>query len=342
MIKHWLWPLALWLVQNIGLSAQDYGSWSHPTHRGDLRLFWYNVENLFYPVDDSLGGDDDFTPEGVRRWTYTRYRNKVTALARVIVAAGEWEPPDVVGLCEVEDSLVLEDLVSHPVLESYHYRYLHKKSQDHRGMDVACLYRDKRVEVVNWNVYTPWSSREKEGTRDVLHLFVKWGRRDSMDLFLVHLISKYGGAGATAALRRTQAHLLLQWMDSVNILRGGSLKILAGDFNDSFQGYSLEPLRKGRIGGDSLLSLPLSGGQGSYKYRGKWNQIDQFLVLGSGKGYQLKGFYLNLWPLLKEDETYGGQKPFRTYEGYSYAGGVSDHLPIVLDIYRPSRFSPKH
>jgi hypothetical protein len=86
------------------------------------------------------------------------------------------------------------------------------------------------------------------------------------------------------------------------------------------------------------VCLPLSGGEGSYKYRGRWSQIDFYLVAASQRRYLLEGSILNLWPLLKDDETYGGKKPARTYEGYSYAGGISDHLPILLDISHLSRF----
>ena len=83
---------------------------------GSLRIMWYNVENLFHPGDDSIAGDDEFTPGGLRHWSFERYRKKLTGLAKVIVAAGRGEPPEVVGMCEVENRMVLEDLVSHPVL----------------------------------------------------------------------------------------------------------------------------------------------------------------------------------------------------------------------------------
>jgi len=299
---------------------------------------WYNVENLFFPGDDSLASDDDFTPDGVRRWTYTRYRAKLTALARVIVAAGEWEPPDVVGLCEVEEATVLEDLVRHPVLDAYEYHYIHKQSKDHRGMDVACLYRENRVRLAEWSGHTPEPTMVRGGTRDIINLCFAWGRADTLDLFLVHLISKYAGAGATAQVRINQAQWLLSLADSVHTIREGSLKVLAGDFNDSFQGYSLKPLQRGWIGGDSLISVSLSGGEGSYKYRGRWSQIDQYLVGGPLGKNRIDGSVLNLWPLITEDEVYGGVKPARTYEGYSYAGGISDHLPILLDISHRSPF----
>jgi len=342
---------------------------------------WYNVENLFYPGTDSLtapdtisasdslstpdsltvskriNGDVEFTPDGIRRWTWKRYRAKLNALARVIVAAGDWEPPEVVGLCEVEEFRVLEDLVQHPILKPYAYGYVHRDSRDHRGMDVACLYRKERIELVDWSGHSPDRNPESNlpgnspgiresnlpgnlldrspGTRDMLHLCFRWGKKDSLDVFMVHLVSKYGGAGASAERRKEQVEFLVQLVDSVHVQRPASLKILCGDFNESYEGYAMEPIRRAPVGGDSIRPIPVGGMEGSYKYRGKWSRIDLFLLLGSGKEYLPGGSILHIPPLLTTDETYGGVKPFRTYEGYSYAGGLSDHLPLLLDISRP-------
>jgi len=118
--------------------------------RGESCLMWYNVENLFYPEDDSTTGDDEFTPQGLRRWTWNRYRKKLTNLAKVIIASGRGDSPDLVALCEVENALVLEELCAHPILAPYHYSYLHRESHDHRGMDVACLIRLGSFESVTW------------------------------------------------------------------------------------------------------------------------------------------------------------------------------------------------
>ena len=91
-----------------GISSAELAS---SVARGESCLVWYNVENLFYPDNDSIAGDDEFTPQGLRHWTWSRYRDKLTALAKVIIASGRGEPPELVGLCEVENALVLEDCV---------------------------------------------------------------------------------------------------------------------------------------------------------------------------------------------------------------------------------------
>lgn len=326
----------------------------------ELRILWYNVENLFHPSDDSLPGDDEFTPAGVRHWTWERYRKKLTALAKVIVAAGEGEPPELVGLAEVENDSVLADLAGHPILRPYGYACLHRDGPDHRGMDVAVLCREERFGLLECTFHPPPPDDLLSDTREMVHICGTWGRRDTLDLFLVHLISRYGGTGATAAYRREQVRLLSRLIDSVLSHRQQALVLVAGDFNEEADGYAMEPLRQvlsggdsvrtispeGRAGnsfriispeiraGNSIRNMGLEGGGGSYKYRGVWEQIDRFMVTGGTMRYRLEGSTLRLPVLLTPDEAYGGIKPRRTYEGFRYAGGVSDHLPVLLVIRR--------
>ena len=303
--------------------------------RGESCLVWYNVENLFYPENDSTAGDDEFTPQGQRHWTWSRYRDKLTALAKVIIASGRGEPPELVGLCEIENALVLEDLCNHPILAYYRYGYLHRESHDHRGMDVACLIRKERITSLEWETIAFGPPVQK--TRDVMHISLTWGG-DTLDLFLVHLLSKYGGAGATAALRSCQTGQLVQFMDSVYAVRQRGLIMTAGDFNETYEGYAMEAMRSARFGGDSLSLLLPENGHGTYKYRGRWSPIDQVLVLQSLAQGSVRVSTLHLPPLLTEDLQFGGIKPKRTYVGFQYSGGISDHLPLVIDL-NPSLFS---
>ena len=300
----------------------------------DRLLLWYNVENLFYPDNDSLPGDEEFSVEGIRHWNWSRYRAKLTALSKVIIASGTWEPPAVVGLCEVEEARVLEDLIRHPILAPYRYAYLHSDSPDPRGMDVACLYRPEHIGLLGWNTIP--SRAVSDGTRDMVHVVFTIGRSDTLDLFLVHLVSKYRGAGATAESRRIQAGHLIHCMDSVHRIRTHSILLATGDFNDAPGSYSLKPMQSGQVGGDSLLrvvpesSLPQPG---TYKYKASWSQLDQAYFRQGTKTVQLSARILVLPPLLMKDELYGGMKPKRTYHGYKYLGGLSDHLPLVLRIH---------
>jgi len=293
----------------------------------DLCMVWYNTENLFYPGDDTLSPDHEFTPEGTYHWTWSRYRDKLTAIAKVIVASGGWDPPALVVLCEVENANVLEELTEHPILAPYHYLYIHREGPDHRGLEVACLIRKEKFTGMDWE-YIPWLP-PVTATREMMHLVLCYGA-DTLDLFLVHLISKYGGSGATAQLRRTQAGQLVNCMDSVNAVRVNGMIMAMGDFNDQLSGFSLEPLRITRVGGDTLIPVDPDGGEGSYKYRGRWSNIDHVLVSRSLHHYLAGVSVLRLPQLVTEDQAYGGIKPNRTYEGFLYRGGISDHLPLVV------------
>lgn len=323
-MKYYFSAMLLGLIFNGSIALQ-----AQAVARGDLCFVWYNVENLFYPEHDSLSSDMEFTPGGVRHWTWTRYRDKLTALAKVIIASGRGEPPEVVGLCEVENAIVLEELTTHPILASYHYGYIHKDGPDHRGMDMACLFRIGKIDTVHWETIS--FAPQVTATRDLMHITFCRGS-DTLDLFLVHLISKYGGAGATAELRRIQAEKLVHCMDSVYASRCDAWIMAAGDFNDEYEGYSMEPLRKARFSADSLIPLYLNDAMGTYKYRGKWSQIDQVLTTNFSRPYTVSVTTLELPPLMTQDSEYGGLKPKRTYEGYLYRGGVSDHLPLVVNL----------
>lgn len=315
------------------MTGMDLFAQSAP--RTELCFLWYNVENLFYPGDDSIPGDDEFTPEGLRHWSWFRYRQKLTALAKVIIASGRGDPPELVGLCEVENARVMEELSTHPILAPYNYSYVHAESMDHRGMDLACLIRRDKILPMEWETI-PFTYPVKE-TRDMMHLVLGW-KGDTLDLFLLHLLSKYGGAGATADLRRMQAGQAVHVLDSVYSARTQALIMVAGDFNDAYQGYSMAPFRSARFGGDSLVALLSENVRASYKFRGRWIHLDQILVLSSVHLQSAQVTALELAPLLIEDLQYGGIKPRRTYEGFRYRGGISDHLPLVTDFY-PSFFS---
>ena len=106
----------------------------------ELVIGFYNVENLFHPSDDSLKNDDAFTPTGLYHWTYGKYTRKINNIGKVLLALNGWEPPDIMGLAEVECAAVLKKLCHESPLKQYGYRYVHHDSPDARGVDVAPMH----------------------------------------------------------------------------------------------------------------------------------------------------------------------------------------------------------
>ncbi len=288
-------------------------------------FMFYNVENLFHPSDDSLSGDDPFTPAGEKRWTYSKYNRKINAICKVILAAGEWEPPLLIGLCELENDRVLKDLIYNPLLIDYNYKFLHRDSPDHRGIDVALLYREDEIRYISHSFISNCLPDGRNTTREILHGEFAL-QTDTIDIYVNHWTSKYGGAYETEKFRVYQARLLSNAIDSLLFIFPQRKVLVAGDFNDNSSSASIEILKANEI----LQEIVPQSEFDSYKYQGKWESIDHFFVVGKWNSDQYRSEVFAPRFLLEDDVTYTGLKPFRTYAGYSYNGGISDHLPILL------------
>ena len=140
-----------------------------------ITIVSYNVENLFHPAHDSVAGepkdDLEWTPEGERRWSYTRYYRKEENIARVLTNIGEWDGVDVVGLQEIENALVVKRLCY--TLRRNEYDFVHYESPDKRGIDVALIYKKSRVDTLSSKaipVKLSQTSSNPQTTRDILYV----------------------------------------------------------------------------------------------------------------------------------------------------------------------------
>ena len=149
--------------------------------RGDVRFVFYNVENLFDTFDDSLSLDDEFLPWGNRSWTWGKFLEKEHRICKTLASIGLWEPPELVGLCEIENRFVLNWLTRKTPLMKYNYRIIHQDSPDERGIDVALLYLPSRFRVLNWYCVPVQGLRDP--TRDVLYV-----RGLVMDRDTIHIL----------------------------------------------------------------------------------------------------------------------------------------------------------
>ena len=171
-------------------------------------LFW-NVENLFFPENDSLTNDEEFTPNGDRHWSFYKYRSKLNLIWKTLYSAGVDGPPEIIGLCEIENRKVLDDLFLYSPLKKYDYHIIHKESPDSRGIDVALMVKDDWVDSIHTKfIRADYPELNGRPTRDILHAnLFKSG--NCLHIFVNHWPSKYGGTGYTDILRVRSAELLL-------------------------------------------------------------------------------------------------------------------------------------
>lgn len=307
---------------------------------------FYNLENLFDTLDTPDKNDEEYTPEGSNNWNSKKYYAKLKNMAEVISQIGNDltdAPPAIVGVCEVENRQVLEDLIEQPQLKPYNYNIIHYESPDRRGIDVALLYQSAVFEVTN-TVSATLTIEEMDDfyTRDQL---VVSGILDGEKLhFMVnHWPSRYGGELRSRPLRNAAAKLTRSLVDSIINIDFDAKVLVMGDFNDDPVNESLmehldakKSERKTRPGD---LFNPYydmhKKGYGTLAYRDQWNLFDQIIVsrslLGNDKStfkfYQAKIFSKDF--LKRETGRYKGY-PYRTHAAGIYLGGYSDHFPVYV------------
>lgn len=318
-------------------------------------IAFYNVENLFDTKDDSLIFDDDRTPLGKDNWTTERYFRKLGNIAKVISQIGAnvtKTSPDLIGLCEVENKQVLNDLIDQPVLNQKGYGIIHFDSPDERGIDVALLYKKA--------VFIPSSFEshrlllfntedERDYTRDQL---VVGGLLDLEKIHVIinHWPSRSGGESRSKPNRIAAAQLNKRIMDSLIRLDAHAKIISMGDLNDDPLDESLKKVLKTKGDRKKLpdgeLFNPMEKmyrkGIGSLAYRDKWNLFDQ-IILTPNFIHSKKEAY-TFWKagvfspsyLITQKGAYTGY-PFRTYAGGTYTGGYSDHFPVYLYLIKEMR-----
>ncbi len=316
--------------------------------REKFRIVFYNVENLFDTINEPGKNDDAFTPGGDRRWTEYRLRHKINNIYRAIAAASGLEIPAMIGLCEVENLYVLERLARETGLKNHDYGIIHRNSADSRGIDVALLYRPGIFRVLDTMFRSiPFPFDSLPATRDILYVKGIVADADTLHVFVNHWMSRWRGQAVSEPYRNYTAAFLKSLTDSIFGVCRRSNIVVMGDFNDEPQDASL---RDHLVAATSSIDpLPgmlynLSYGKapvpGTLKYQGQWFLFDQFIVSGSlldGRGRlktsrdSFRIFHAGF--LLVPDERWFGYKPFRSYEGFRYTGGFSDHLPVVLDLW---------
>ncbi len=310
---------------------------------------FYNLENLFDIYDDPNTYDDDRTPDGKDRWTEKVYREKVTNMAYAISQIGKKETgkaPVLLGVCEIENRQVLEDLIKEPVLAAYNYGIVHYDSPDLRGIDVALLYQKAYFHPTTTAsheliLYDPKNPGKRVYTRDQL---VVTGLLEGEPLHLIvnHWPSRSGGEKISSPKRENAARLNRKIIDSIQRRDPYARIISMGDFNDDPTNKSLKivgarPTKKEveiRELYNPMASLSKKG-IGSLAYRDSWNLFDQILLSRPflNEDFSKYSFYkagiFNEQFLVTPTGQYKGY-PFRSFGSGGYTGGYSDHFPVYV------------
>jgi len=328
------------------LKLKSPQSYEYLDERQSVRFVFYNVENLFDTLDHPEKNDDEFTPAGRNHWTSYRYYTKLQRISKVMLAIGEWQPPELFGLCEIENRLVLDDLLRLTPLSSFDYEIVHKESPDLRGIDVALFYRKKHFKLLFYDFFEVRIPEYPDTkTRDILYAKGILKNADTLHIFINHWPSRFGGKEESDPKRLFTAKLLRSKVDSILKINNQSLIFISGDFNDEPTDKSIiDVLNANGDTNNTLYNLMYDlkqQGRGSYKYKFEYNLIDQIIVSSSffQENSKLKihgeaSIFEADW-LMEDDKNFPGKKPFRTYIGMKYNDGYSDHLPVYTDIILP-------
>ncbi len=299
----------------------------------DFRVAFYNVENLFDTHDNTQINDDEFTPEGTRHWSNYKYWQKIKKTSKTLKILGGWEAPSLIGLAEIENDTVLKHLIYSDPLRNSKYGIIHRDSPDHRGIDVTLLYRKDKFFPINHKFYPLlYDNGEIMHSREIVYTKGLITGGDTLHVFVIHFPSRYGGYKKSEPKRLNAVKQLMSITDSINRVFKDPNIVIMGDFNDT-------PINRSIINLDNNKWLNLlKCDHGTHKFQGQWNKLDHIFISNSLLQKDNKIYvngYTNAFKepfLFEEDLKYLGNKPFRTFVGFKYNGGFSDHLPVYIDL----------
>jgi hypothetical protein len=314
------------------------------TQQNSGRIIFYNTENFFDTIKDPKTDDAEFTPEGKNHWTSERYRHKLANIAKALGAMADADAPIAIGLSEMENKKVSEDLAAQPALRKYDLGVIEQDSPDPRGIDVALLYSRKQftITATEFLAVRPGAG---VGTRDIL--YVKGTVKGvELHLFVNHWPSRRDGKISSEPKRFAAAEVLKNKVSKILAANKNARIIIMGDLNDNPTDSSVTqiigaiqpaaPLQRDRL--YDLMAKPYKDGQFTLKYRSENDVFDQMIVtenlIDQASATHVKGdegsIFKEKWLLF--DHPKYGEIPNRTYSGPRYYGGFSDHLPVYIDL----------
>jgi len=344
-----LFLLALLICPTLAFAQKEKTSDASKEEYSLAAIGFYNLENLFDTLDSPTTNDVDFLPTGRLLWNTPKYISKQSNMAKVVsLLATELTPDGValLGVAEVENRKVLEDLVQQEALKSRNYKIVHYDSPDERGIDCGLLYQPK--------YFTPTGSRafpviikdpkteKQDFTRDILYVVGKFDG-EPLHILVGHWPSRRGGEAGSGYARAAAAAVCKHLSDSISTADPKAKIVIMGDLNDDPTNRSIAKVLQARYSADNLKPGELYNtmydhykkGDGTLAYRDAWDLFDQIIVsqpLVSKKsgGWQLQKSVVFRQPwMLQTEGAYRGY-PFRTFVGDLFINGYSDHLPVYV------------
>lgn len=327
--------VGLLLVTSIGMALSQ----------NRLVVMSYNVENLF----DTLSmhtGDQEFTPQGEYQWDSRKYQHKIGEVAQAIAHSSEWEVPDIIALQEIENEQVLADLLRHRSLRTIEYRSAITHGNDPRGIQVGLLYRSSWLvcdTLQEWSLVHP-STQKPLTTRHLLYLRLRDSAQNRFHIVACHLPSMRNRNTDWTAIRQAIWQFITHKKDSIAHSDPKGNFIILGDWNSTFrQDRKICPRLRNLARAEAPTSWqalydlmgnpPKSSPYGSYYFRKRWQYIDRIIVgsnLIDGQGgwkYLYGSARATASPLMRLNDSV--QRPKRSFLGTRFAGGSSDHFPII-------------
>jgi predicted extracellular nuclease len=309
-----------------------------------INISFYNCENFYDTKNDTSINDEEFLPTSHLKWDDDKYMIKKMHLAKLIASINRDKGPDLIGLSEVENKEVLEELVQEKQIKDKNYGIVHHNSPDLRGIDVAILYKKDVFEIKSQKAYPIHFQFDKESkTRDILVAEAKTVNSQIIYFMVIHAPSKRGGSLETEPKRIFVAQRARQIVDSMMQIDKKVKFIILGDLNDEPQNKSIkDELVKYNESEENGLINPFfdftATKEGSYYYKGAWSCIDQIIISKSLLEFRSNPRFLvqsakiyKPYFVLEQDGPYKGA-PYRTYVGNTYKGGFSDHMSVNITL----------
>jgi predicted extracellular nuclease len=312
----------------------------------NITVMFYNTENFFDTENDPNKNDDEYLPDSKLKWDEKKYQNKIDHISQVIDSVGGTGFPALVGLCEIENKKVLEDLCSKSSLKEASYGIINTDGKDDRSIDVGLLYNKNLFELKGWqsvNATSPAIPDYK--TRDILFASFLFNKKETVYVFVNHWPSRRDGEKESEPKRVYAAQQLRSKVDSLLKVDPKSRILIMGDFNDHPDNNSInstlmakdQPKDK-----KDLLNCYYNidkERKGSHYFDKEWRSLDQIIVsqgmLKNKKGLNFDGKSAYVFKkdfILFKNEKTGEVRPNRTYGGEKYFNGYSDHLPIYINL----------